>query len=382
MLSPVNDRKKAFLSNNFSTYTSRSLDEALKDKKNNLNFIRLCAALLVIVDHAFPLAGQPHWLAGRLGFSLGAWAINTFFFISGLLITRSWMEDPRSFSFIFKRANRILPGLFVAILFCAFIVGPLVTTLSIHDYFLNPSTRQYLSNNFRVFPIQYSLPGVFQNNPYPTAVNGSIWSLPLEIFAYGCVLFLGFCHVLKSRWAMTAIFIGLIYINLHVITEGKFLGSNGIWLYMPTAQLWPLLLSFSFGTMCYLYKEHLILNVYAGFCAVCGFILTFATPTATLGLIFLWGYILLVFGFQNWKLCQIATSKGDFSYGIYIYAFPVQQLTMYYFENISPWVQIMIAIPTTYILAVLSWYAVEKPALQLKKYTSVRKKTPEITSNT
>ncbi|MEI2833226.1 MAG: acyltransferase [Acidimicrobiia bacterium] len=275
------------VTNHFPIERKGSLEEALKEKKNNLNVIRLGAALLVIVDHAFPLAGRPHWLAARFGFTLGTIAVSTFFFLSGLLIARSWNDDPNIKSFVLKRILRIFPGYWVAILFCAYVVGPMVTTISLSEYFSSRATLSYAVHNALLFPIRYTLPGVFENNVYPQAVNGSIWTLPLEFFAYGCVIAIGLIGVLKYRKFSLLLLGGLAYINFHLVPDGKLVPPS--FLLMSTIQLWALLLPFCLGVVCFCYKDKIKLDANFASVALAAFLLSLGTPFVDFTRVFFYG---------------------------------------------------------------------------------------------
>lgn len=360
-----------FIQEQFPITRKNTLEDALKEKKNNLNIIRLGAAILVIVDHAFPLAARPHWLAARLGFTLGTIAVSTFFFLSGLLIAKSWNDGPNVISFSLKRILRIFPGYWVAIAFCTYVIGPFATTMKISDYFTSRATFSYAAHNALLFPIRYNLPGVFENNKYPLAVNGSIWTLPLEFFAYGCVMVIGLAGILKYRKFTLLLLAGLAYVNFHLVPDGKLIPPT--FLLMSTIQLWALLLPFCLGVVCFCYKDKIRLDANYAFVALGAFLLSLGTQYADIGRIFLWSYFLLVFGMQNWNLIHRLTKYGDFSYGIYIYAFPIQQFLYHLQPDMSPYLNILYATPLSYLFGMLSWKLVEAPALKLKKYITKNK---------
>lgn len=148
---------------------------------NNLTFVRWVAALMVLYGHSFVFTGNTESLF--LGIvTYGPLGVAIFFSISGFLIARSWNADPSPIRFLIKRVLRIFPALAVCITLSVFVLGPIVTTLELREYLQHPATLDYLSNVFLY--ITYYLPGVFENNVYPNAVNGSLWSLPVEFFMY------------------------------------------------------------------------------------------------------------------------------------------------------------------------------------------------------
>lgn len=353
-----------------SNYLSEttSLDLASRNKVNNLNAIRLVAALLVIVDHAFPLEGVEHFLAPRLGFTIGKLCVATFFFISGILITQSWMNDPNLGRFIAKRVLRIFPGLIIAIAVCTFVVGPLFTTLNLHDYFTNKLTYDYFFNNLTLYRQRYLLPKVFETNLYPGAVNGSLWTLPLEISAYILVLFFGVTKLLKNKFVILGTTFALVYVIMRWFPVGKWL--DGLFILMPRGLFIEFLFIFALGALAYLFREKIVLNNFAAAVSLAMFLLTLGTTQSSWGLYFGWSYFILTVGYSNWKICQWVTKPGDLSYGIYIYAFPIQQIVSKYLleshNNHSPWLNVIISMIVVYPISYLSWRFIEKPALKLR----------------
>lgn len=163
-------------------------------QNNNFDLLRFIGAALVLFGHSFVFLGRPEPLAfGWLPY--GPLGVYMFFTISGFLIVKSWNYDPCWYRFLARRALRIFPALAVCILLTLFVLGPALTTVSLTDYFRNPATYLYLLNVI-LLPI-YSLPGVFADNTFPNAVNGSLWSLPLEFALYLSVAGVG---LLIGRW--------------------------------------------------------------------------------------------------------------------------------------------------------------------------------------
>lgn len=136
---------------------------------NNFDFILLCAATFVIVSHDFRLNRVPYdpYYSSTLHGTLSEIGVNTFFTISGLLVTRSWDGAPNVFRFALRRILRIVPGLAVVTLLCTFVIRPLVATLLREEYFASPL-------------IQYILPDVFTNILLSEVINGSLWTMAVE----------------------------------------------------------------------------------------------------------------------------------------------------------------------------------------------------------
>lgn len=171
----------------------------LTHRENNFDFIRIAAAYLVLFSHCWPLFGrEPEFLSALLNYETGGGlAVSIFFFTSGYLMCGSLLRRDDLFHFVMSRSLRILPGLAVTVLFCGFVVGPAYTELSLRDYFGQPATWLYL-NNMVIFPIRFPLPGVFMHNPAQASVNGSLWTLPIEVACY-ILLFIFFSPALSRK---------------------------------------------------------------------------------------------------------------------------------------------------------------------------------------
>jgi peptidoglycan/LPS O-acetylase OafA/YrhL len=155
--------------NNFFN-TSVNLKTSIQNRNNNFNLIRLGAALIVIAIHC----------VGEYG-NYGILGVPAFFFISGLLVTESLRTSKSWKKYFVHRALRIYPAAIVCIILLAFVIGPIVTTLSAANYFSDPDVYRFLSNCL-LLRIEYKLPGVF-TQPFleSASVNASLWTLQLVL---------------------------------------------------------------------------------------------------------------------------------------------------------------------------------------------------------
>ena len=181
---------------------------------NNFDAVRLLAAAVVIFGHAHPLTNTPS--PALLGNSVQALAVKIFFVISGYLIFTSWTLEPSLPRYLRKRSLRIFPALIAICLVSALLLGPALTTLPLGDYFSSPGTYYYFKNAL-LSPV-YDLPGLFQDNTYPVAVNGSLWSLPVEFAMYlalPAVCAIG--YALRARWFLGAATFALCAASLYFV---------------------------------------------------------------------------------------------------------------------------------------------------------------------
>jgi peptidoglycan/LPS O-acetylase OafA/YrhL len=164
------------------------LGQLAHGRDNNFNLIRIIAASGVLVTHSFALVtgdkmSEP--LRAQLGIPLGSLAVDTFFITSGFLVTASLLKRQSLLEFAWARCLRIFPALLAMLCLTVLGVGLFFSTLSSSQYLLDPQTYRYLARaSVLVFGIVDGLPGVFESNPLRGAVNGSLWTMPYEVWMY------------------------------------------------------------------------------------------------------------------------------------------------------------------------------------------------------
>jgi len=326
-----------------------------KHEANHFNFIRLFAAFLVFYGHAYVLSGREINIG--LSHALGLFI---FFSISGYLISMSWNLDPSVKRYFIKRALRIFPALFVVVIVSIFVLGPLMTTEPVKEYFDSPFINRYFQNIF--LHISFYLPGVFEHNHVPNAVNGSLWSLPVEFFMYILVaVFAQSKQYMKYVVLGAFIVFALVTVLWARVTPDMFVvyGTDirqvfidgTFFLAGATMYYWNIKRYFSFETF-----------VIALFFLI--FIHQWGTIYAILSLVFV-PFIVLAFGFSKAQYLAVF-NKADYSYGFYIYAFPVQQSIIYLYPNIAMTLYLVYGFIVTMLFAGLSWHLVEKPMMRFK----------------
>ena len=334
-----------------------TLTEAISRRDNNLDLLRLIAAFAVLVSHAWPIALGPQAnepLIIATGLTLGMWAVIVFFGLSGFLITGSYQRNPDPAHFFARRARRLLPGLIVCLLVSVFGVGALVTSSTLGEYFADFRTWRFLVVNASLLGFQSDLPGVFAANPYPS-VAGSIWTLPYEAMCYAAVLGMGLTGVLARRGTGTVALIATILLAMWAIKIGETLPTRAL-------RLAELGMPFAIGGLFWIWRDRVVLHpvVLVGLISIAILLHgTFVQPVIFGGVI-VYGTLLL--GFGRWFLR--VRLPGDYSYGVYIYAFPVQGLMVHVFDSQTPIQNIALSLPITLGLAILSWHYVEKPWLR------------------
>ncbi|MDV7145537.1 acyltransferase [Tropicimonas sp. TH_r6] len=339
------------------------LCDTARGRDNNLNLIRMLAAAAVLVSHSVPIAvdpALPEPLKNLTGMSLGTLAVMMFFVISGFLIPVSFERSSSRKRFLWARALRIFPGLFVNLLFVAFLLGPLVTTLPLTSYFTNPEVYLFVLRDMLLVPLVYSLPGVFEGQPLEDIV-GSIWTLRHEVGCYIGVFIVGVLGLLRWRWAY----------RITSLAYFVFLWPAISW-FEP--QMHPLIddffrlsVPFALGMVFHAWQDRLPLSLW-------GVAVTALLAWAMRDTLFYFPAFCLAIGYATFWLGYIPggfirayNRFGDYSYGIYVYAFPLQGWAVWAFGPQTAFENVLYSAPPTLLLSVLSWHFVEKPALDTLK---------------
>lgn len=329
-------------------------------QRNNFDFVRLVGAGLVLYGHSFAFLGlrEPRFLSWL---PLGPLGVYIFFTISGYLVAQSHARDPRVLPFLAKRSLRIFPGLAVCIVLTAFVLGPALTTLPWAEYFRDRATFRYLDNI--ALYITYGLPGVFTTGPLGGAVNGSLWSLPVEFLMYLIVAAVGL--VRGRRWTYVCLAVVWAFGNLSWAMRAPdmlvFYGTDmrqvffcGIYFWVGAViQAFNLARFFSLSATVLAGGGLLCLTRWPTWLPVAAWVLL---PVVVLG-----------FGLSYSPLLARLTRAGDYSYGIYIYAFPIQQTVLGFSPDIGLPAYVAVCSLLTLACAAASWHLVEKPVLALKR---------------
>ena len=337
--------------------------------------MRFFFAVMVIFSHSFILtkgdnSTEQFWLGSNGQLTGGYLAVAFFFIVSGFLITQSWMNSSGIFSFFRKRILRIYPAFIVASLVCVLFISALGSTQPA-KIFSNFSIVHFGINSFfRYLP---AADGIFVNNPVPNAINGSAWTIKYEFWCYIIIALLGMCGILRRRNIVLGIFCVFLliyglqsaaYIDLSSLPDqGKIGLIFGSWVYYP-----EFLSLFLGGTVFYLFRDRIPFSLTVFSISI---VILLGLSRFTFGLLpaipVFATYILLYLGYHPKIRLNSFARRGDFSYGLYIWAYPIQQLLVFYFLPIlTPWVLFLFAFVITLILAMLSWYLIEKPAINLK----------------
>lgn len=358
--------------------TTRSIGEALNGNHNSLGLIRLVLASIVLVDHAFPLGGfgaDPVLAATNGQASLGALAVAGFFAISGYLIAKSGMSGD-VVQFMWRRALRIFPAYWLVLLVTAFIVAPILWISRgrvFAGYFTTPGSGpiHYLLSNFTLTIGSYGIHDLLVETPYGMLVgasvfNGSIWTLIYEWNCYLIIAVLLAFGILRNARIFVPVLAGF-FLLMQVVS---LVDPGAVTRIIPRlADPYMISLGFTFlaGSVIAMYSRKIPFDNRIGVLSGILVLLTlnfggFATLGTAAG-----AYFVIYLAARLPQVTHWIGSKNDYSYGVYIYGFLVQQVIAHlgwYRLGYVPFVLISFAL--SFGCAWISWHLVEKRALQLK----------------
>jgi peptidoglycan/LPS O-acetylase OafA/YrhL len=253
------------------------------------------------------------------------------------------------------------------LLLTVFGLGPFLTSWPLSAYLTDAGTYGYLLKCATlVSGVWYNLPGVFADNPFKSAVNGSLWSLPYEIRMYAIVVMVWLCcRRIQSIGGRTF----LIAIVSTTLAAGLFVLARHID-GLPADQFVTLFFMFFSGAACFLLKEQIALSHgWFCFCAMALLSSALVGPRAFFVVYLLTiAYSVLYLAYIPSGPVRAYNRVGDYSYGVYIYAFPVQQSVAALIPGVSVLLLFFISVCITLSLAVLSWHLLERWALGFKTH--------------
>lgn len=347
----------------FSGDTVMAVMDRNRGSGPGFDWVRIGLSLSVILLHSFHTSyGYRPWASLSNGPSgpLFAGVLPMFFGLSGFLVAGSALRTRNLKVFLSFRVLRIMPALVTEVTLSALVLGTLMTTYSLRDYFSDPRFFTYFGNI--IGWVHFYLPGVFEGNPRPGIVNQNLWTLHPELISYAVMAALMVSSVVYNKkmltmvWAAATVvlFIVNIYTGMfepHGVYPGKIL-----------------VYFFVTGIVAFHWREHIVLNGKLAILSIVVAYILYWYPNTTFFIQFPLIYLMLWLGMQafpriNWL------QRGDYSYGLYLYAYPVQQtLVMTFLWSREWYINFAMTVPITLGIAMLSWHYVEKPALALKRY--------------
>lgn len=342
------------------------LSDLTNSRDNNFNLMRLGAAAAVVLSHSFILSySEPNSIPRGIGYL----AVNCFFVMSGFLVCKSVTERRATREFFRARILRIYPALVLAVLLCVLVIGPLHTQGTLSEYFTDSQTYKFLlKNSVLIFGIDHHLPSVFTTRGAETMVNAPLWTLVFEVYLYLCLGVLGAFTLRKSNaspllFNSLVVTISLLALALYVynITTQKFdlkLFEHGV----------RFAAMFGIGATFYIARHFVRLSPWVLLAVLALLAVSTKLPFLHKAILYpLLTYLLLCAAYIPRGFLLKFNMLGDYSYGVYIFAYPIQQSIANWYPGISTIELFLSSFTATLLLAVLSWHLLESKALQLKR---------------
>lgn len=320
--------------------------------KNNFDFIRVLLAFIVFVGHLGALSESSQLTF--LTHSPVEVAVFSFFVVSGFLIARSYERSSSLKSYAKKRINRIVPAYLLVVFLCTVLLS-MVSTLSFSDYFGNVQVYKYFFwNSIFMNFMAPSLPGVFGNG----AVNGALWTLKIEMCFYAAVPLIFLLFGKNNRYRNTSLivlyFLSLIFLNYFGMT-----GKAAISRQLP-------------GSLCYFIGGMLIYFHFEKFIKYKNILFIIAIITVWIDLIInirlfspIMISIIVLYIAYSLKFLNNFGKYGDFTYGIYIFHFPIIRVfaTLGLFASYNPFLMSFVCMLIVIGVGIASWHLYEKKFL-------------------
>jgi peptidoglycan/LPS O-acetylase OafA/YrhL len=354
---------------------SRTLGEEFDPRNNALNVWRLTLAMGVILWHSWPLTGR------GISFEpvrqlLGDGWVDGFFAISGFLITWSWFRNPRARDYFLARSLRILPGFWACLITTAFIIAPISVAIqggSAAKLLQSDAPYAYVLGNGALSMHRPDVGGTPVGVPIFGIWNGSLWTLFWEVSCYIAIAILGVVGLLHRRWLVPALLALALYWSTKLprstlFAEGpsaqQHTDAAAQWLVMevPAARFACMFLA---GALLYQFRDAIPARWSLVAVSIVIVLAASLLPNYRVIAAIPLAYAIIVSGalIHNKRL-RLST---DLSYGVYIYAFPIQQLLVICgLAFLNPFAFAIIAAIITLPVAALSWFLIEKPATSIK----------------
>ncbi len=334
-------------------------------RENNYNILRMIAAATVMYGHMYVLMGNgaPVLYANEVN-SIG---FKMLMVLSGYMITQSCIYDSKVSHFVIKRVFRLIPALIFYSLIAIMVIGSIFTVLPISEYFKHGYTWKYLYNI--LLNPQFNLPGAFESNPYPYAVNGSLWGLPIEVSCY-ILIYVILKLLCKIRWRK--IFFSIFVIGICILQV-----CHMVYFPMKSCVVWgtnwfqalTLLPYFFIGALYAVTKLKSYCNIQSAFILLIISVLVKSdiyVINEMMAMLII-PYIIISFGECSEPIFAKCFRAMDITYGIYLWGFPVQQMVIKKVIvdaqcNMGINMLFVISFAITVLLSAITWALVEKPA--------------------
>ncbi|WP_161494837.1 acyltransferase family protein [Bradyrhizobium canariense] len=338
---------------------------ACSGRPSGFDYLRITLAICVVIIHTgttgYGIEGNNFfWETALRGIS--KMVVPMFFALSGFLVAGSLERSNTLTMFVGLRIIRIFPALTVEVLLSALILGPIFTNLTLWNYFSDPLFFKYLLNV--TGHVSFYLPGVFTSNLEKT-VNSQLWTVPFELY---CYLTLSGLIVIGLRKRGSLVLFGVVGMAVFSVAYAVYKRGDEWYLLSKAIPGLSLVSTFLAGVALHLYRDKVrwsaeyglasAIICYAGFQFVPGVDFFVFVPLA---------YLTVWMGLLN-PPRNFFIEGADYSYGVYLYSFPIQQMVASFGSFYRQWfISLPISLTITTVFAAFSWHLIEKPFLSQKK---------------
>lgn len=353
-------------------WKTTTLSDAVNSKKDLFSLFRLIAAFLVLYAHSYHIYGlgaDP--LTSHTGIYTGTFAVYVFFTISGFFIIKSAMERNIP-QYVLARILRIYPALIVCNVVTIAIIIPISMNLDWYSFILSIEAKEYLKTNSILDTLRFTIAGVFYNNPDKT-INGSLWTLPVEVRAY----FIAVLIVMSGMANRKSVFNSLFFIAVFI--HFKFPDFYSVIFPIPNST--TLLFYFLLGSCLYVNRE--VIPVSPILVVITSLVIAkyrFALPPIVLSILV--SYLVVSSGYVVRDFLNVSL-RNDYSYGCYLYAYPVSQLSYIFLSGHGFYYYLMFIVMLTMTFSFVSWHFIEQTINKLareKMFPKINNFIPSVTS--
>jgi peptidoglycan/LPS O-acetylase OafA/YrhL len=341
--------------------TQKTIADAFISRENRLTPIRLALATAVLIEHAIivtqgPLPPPPLAING---WSLSYAAVNAFFVLSGFLIADSLERRGDAAQFAAARMLRLWPALIVLSLGAVFAVGPVVTGLTVEAYFLDPQTWLYPINVMFFLDTSQGPVGIFPDNAWAGEFSATLWTLRYEVIAYAAAAILFFSPWPWGRWS---------HVFLFGFTVGAHIVISLFWPDAPAiiASAARLSAAFTLGMVFHGWRHRISILPWPALIAVPLWLALGESAFAEVFMNIAIASLIFAVAFAGLERWPVGAKIPDWSYGIYIWHYPIMQIVLWIRPQASPLEIGIASLPVTLLVAAASWSWVERPSLSLK----------------
>lgn len=349
------------------------LGEIMAPEANSFGVLRVAMASLVLISHSYLYAfGTPHAepLTAWTGHSLGEHAVQVFFILSGILVAQSFDRSRSLVDFAAARILRIFPALIVCVLLTTLVLGPLMSTLPLISYFAGGELPTYLFKTLSLSTGNAPLPGVFRDLPLAGAVNTSLWTLKYEVLCYAGLAIAGTIGLFKPQWR------GHASLTLAAFLLGIFSAEPKdpeTYAFVDNVRYFALF--FGTGVLAYLIRDKIVISGAFLLPLAALFVVGLGTRFGEFSTAMLLGYAVVWATSKTFGPMRSMCNRVDLSFGVYIYAGPIQQALIDTSPAMHPLLIALVAAMVVLPLALLSWVVIEQPALGLRRVLHTRRDT-------